>query len=233
MTQSLREAVQPSLWDRLLDELHGLSIETAALRRDLAGKLGGDQAVEALLAEGTRRIDVDGELDAEGRRMAHRLAGLLRRQHRLEEGGVVVTPDLLREAVRRDIEMLFNIERLETGYLLSERELAGTITPQDLLADYPQVRRSVVNYGVPAFSGRQGADFDTDLLARELVEILRIYEPRLRPDTIRVKVTKSHKTGLRIGIEALLMLNPVPERLRLFTMIDLDNGQATTSMEER
>lgn len=233
MQPSLREAVQPSLWDRLVDELHGLGAETSALRKELGRKLGGDAAVRALLAEGARMIETDNSLDDETRRRAHRLARLVRRQQRLEEGGVIVTPDVLREAVRRDIEMLFNIERFEAGYLLSERELATAIIPEDLLADYPEVRRSVVNYGVPSFSGRHGSDFDPDALSRELVEVLRIFEPRLKRDTIKVRVSTSDKTGLKIEIDALLMLSPVPERLRLSTMIDLDNGRAVTSMEER
>lgn len=233
MQTSLREAVQPSLWDRLVDELHGLGAETAALRRELAKKLGGDAEVGRLLAEGARSIESDDFLDDETRRRAHRLDGLLRRQQRLEEGGVIVTPDVLREAVRRDIEMLFNIERFEASYLLSEREFAATTLPADLLADYPEVRRSVVNYGVPSFSGRHGSDFDPDVLSRELVDVLRIFEPRLKRDTIKVKVSTSDKTGLKIEIDALLMLSPVPERLRLSTMIDLDNGRAITLAEER
>lgn len=63
--------------------------------------------------------------------------------------------------------------------------------------------------------------------------MLRIFEPRLKRDTIKVKVSTSDKTGLKIEIDALLMLSPVPERLRLSTMIDLDNGRAITSAEER
>ncbi|WP_299911724.1 GPW/gp25 family protein [uncultured Paracoccus sp.] len=221
------------MWDRLVDELHGLGAESAALRRELGRKLGGDAAVELLLSDGTRTIEADDSLDDETRRRAHQLAALDRRRQRLEEGGVIVTPDVLREAVRRDIEMLFNIERFESSYLLSERELTTTTLPEDLLDDYPEVRRSVVNYGVPSFSGRHGSDFDPDVLSRELVEVLRIFEPRLKRDSVKVKVSANDKTGLRIEIDALLMLSPVPERLRLSTMIDLDNGRAVTSMEER
>lgn len=233
MRSSLSEAVQPSLWDRLADELHGLSAETAVLRRDLAAKLGGEAAVERLLADGARSIERDRDLDDETRRRAYRLSGLLQRQRRLEEGGVIVTPDLLREAVRRDIEMLFNIERLEADYLLSERELAIAESPHDLLRHYPEARRSVINYGVPSFSGRHASDFDSSALSRELTEVLRIFEPRLKPDTIRVTVSTGDKTGLRIQVDALLMLTPVPERLRLSTMIDLDSGRASTTLEDR
>ena len=85
----------------------------------------------------------------------------------------------------------------------------------------------------PSFSGRRGSDFDKDALAHELKEVLAIFEPRLQRDSIRVMVSTSDKTGLRIEIDALLMLTPVPERLRLSTRIDLDSGVAMTRMEER
>ena len=231
--QAVREAVQPSLWDRLKDDLHGLSTEAAALRRELAKELGTDQAVEALLSGGLRAIDADAALDDQSRRLAHRLLQIVQRQHRLEEGGVIVTPDVLREAVRRDIEMLFNIERLEACYLLTEQEMMASESPDDLLAMYPEVRRSVLNYGVPAFSGRRSSDFERDALARELKEVLTVFEPRLKRESIRVTVSAGDRTGLQIQIDAVLLLTPVPERLRLSTMIDLDNGRAETRLEER
>lgn len=232
-SQAIREAVQPSLWDRLKDDVYELGAEIAALTRDLGKELGGDAAVAALLAGGARAIAADAALDDHQRGLAHRLLLITQRQHLLEEGGVVVTPDVLREAVRRDIEMLFNIERLEADYLLTERQLIGSESPAELLRDYPEVRRSVLNYGVPAFSGRRGSDFDPEALARELKEVLTIFEPRLKRETIRVHVTTGEKTGLRIQIDALLMLSPVPERLRLSTTVDLDSGRAETRMEER
>ncbi|SEN18399.1 type VI secretion system protein ImpF [Paracoccus alcaliphilus] len=231
--QAIREAVQPSLWDRLKDDLHGLGAEAAALRRELGKALGSDRAVEELLASGVRAIQANTALDDQTRRRAHRLIHIVQRQHQLEEGGVIVTSDVLREAVRRDIEMLFNIERLEADYLLTEQQMMTSESPAELLRNYPEVRRSVLNYGVPAFSGRRGSDFDHEALARELKEVLTIFEPRLKRESIRVTVATGEKTGLRILIDALLMLSPVPERLRLSTMVDLDSGRAETRMEER
>ncbi|RCW88617.1 type VI secretion system baseplate subunit TssE [Paracoccus lutimaris] len=231
--QAIREALQPSLWDRLVDELHDLGAEAAALRRELGKLLDNEQAVETLLAGGAQAIAAESRLDDDARLRAHRLGRILQRQSRLKEGGVVVTSEVLREAVRRDIEMLFNTERLEVAYLLSEHEMLSTQSPDDLLRDYPEIRRSVLNYGVPPFSGRRGSDFDTEALARELKEVLAIFEPRLRRDSIRVTVNTGEATGLRVEIDALLMLTPVPERLRLSTLIDLDNGRATTRMEDR
>ncbi len=105
--------------------------------------------------------------------------------------------------------------------------------PAALIADFPHVRRSVVNYGVPAFAGRRARDFDPDRLARELKSVVTAFEPRLRPDTVSVRVVTSDRAGFRIEVEGMLMLAPVPERLRLATLIDLDNGRATTQARER
>jgi type VI secretion system protein ImpF len=229
--QSRREAVQPSLWDRLVDELPGLSAEID-LRRDIIVKEIGAARVEALLAGGSRAIEQATDLYDDTRKDLHRLLGQVERQAWLQERGIVVTASVLREAVRRDIEMLFNTERLEAEFLLTDIERIGKTDPADLLAGFPEVRRSVVNYGVPAFAGRSGRDFDRDELARELREILAVFEPRLKRDTIRVKVATGDRAGLRIDIDAVLMLSPVPERLRLSTSIDLDSGKAATVLDD-
>ncbi len=36
---------------------------------------------------------------------------------------------------------------------------------------------------------------------------------------------------MRIEIDGVLMLSPVPERLRLSTVINLENGKASTTVE--
>lgn len=224
------ERVQPSLWDRLRDDLPGLVAETDALRAELSGALGAER-VETLAAGGVRAIERATDLDQSTRRRLIQLAERQRERRRLEEGGVVVTPDVLREAVRRDIEALFNIERLEAEFLLTDRERADHEDPASLLADFPQIRASVVNYGVPAFAGHKGNDFDQDVLARELRTTLQTFEPRLKPDSLKVNVKFGRKTGMQVEIDGILMVAPVPERLRLSTTIDLDSGQALTSVE--
>ncbi|WP_243645069.1 type VI secretion system baseplate subunit TssE [Rhodovulum euryhalinum] len=222
--------MQPSLWDRLRDDLPGLVAETDALAAGLAQALGADR-VQALASGGARAIEREPGLDAPSRKQLMQLADGLARRRRLEERGIVVTADVLREAVRRDIEALFNIERLEARFLLTEREQAHQDSPGDLLADFPEIRASVVNFGVPAFAGHTGSDFDNEALARELRTLLQVFEPRLRRDSVRVQVRTGQKTGLRVDIDGVLMVAPVPERLRLSTTIDLDNGQALTTVE--
>lgn len=232
--QARREAVQPSLWDRLIDDLPGLSAEIARREAALGARLGAER-LEALLAGSGRQ-----GLGPEDARDLAALAQLRNRRMALQERGIFVTPELLREAVRRDIEDLFGIERLEVRYLLSETErrmaprgiAGGAEDPADMLADFPHVRASVLNYGVPAFAGRRAGDFDREALARELREVLAVFEPRLRRDSIRITVEPGIRIGLRIRIEGLLLMAPVPERLRLLTTIDLDTGAAATVLED-
>ena len=67
----------------------------------------------------------------------------------------------------------------------------------------------------------------------ELKLVLNTFEPRLKRDSVKVRVERSAKAGLVIQIEGTLQLSPVPERMRLSTTIDLDNGNARTTLEER
>jgi type VI secretion system protein ImpF len=229
--QSRREAVQPSLWDRLVDDLPGIVSETDRQRSELSARIGTEK-LQAVLSGGARVIEGDSDLDPGTRRDLHLFLGQMARRAFLEERGIVVNASVLREAVRRDIEALFNVERYESGLQLTDLERKGYETPEELIADFPQARRSVVNYGVPSFSGRLITDFDLAALAKELKEVVAVFEPRLKRDTIRVKVSQGEKTGMRIELDAMLMLSPVAERLRLSTAIDLDNGRATTAIEE-
>jgi type VI secretion system protein ImpF len=226
-----REAVQPSLWDRLVIDLPGVVSEVEGLRQALTRDLGEERLAE-LLAEGPRALDAAPGLTAGDRERLARLMQQERRREALAARSVVVSPEVLREAVRRDIEALFNTERFESGLLLTAREAEERPGPPSL-DDFPEVRRSVVNYGVPAFAGRSARDFDREALAKELKAVLAAFEPRLKESATRVTVSTSDKAaGLAIEIDGLLIMTPAPERLRLRTMVDLDTGRARTTLRD-
>jgi type VI secretion system protein ImpF len=237
MTQSggtlraTREAHQPSLWDRLVDDLPSLAAEIAGQRQALSSELGPER-LDRLVSGGDRALEAEPGLEVHQKARLSRLIKQERRVADLETRGIVVSSDVLREAVRRDIEVLFNTERFESEFMLTDREHGMAPDTPPSLKGYDQVRTSVVNYGVPSFSGRSSRDFDKDSLAREIRDILTVFEPRLRRSSINVSVKTDEKTGLRIDIDALLIMSPAPERLRLRTMIDLDNGRALTALEE-
>ncbi|TPK72516.1 type VI secretion system baseplate subunit TssE [Mesorhizobium sp. B2-3-3] len=231
-SRAKREAVQPSLWDRLVNDLPGLTSEIDGLRRLLDEELG-DARVEAFLVGSARAIDTDAELTSEQKRRLHRLAFQTEHRAEVESRGVVVSARVLREAVRRDIEALFNTERFESVPMLSDAEHEQPLDELPSLADFPEVRRSVVNYGVPSFSGRSSRDFDRDALAREIRAVLATFEPRLKESATTVNVTLGDKNvGLKIEIDAVLIMAPTPERMRLRTTINLDNGLARTEFRE-
>lgn len=228
---SVRDEAQPSLWDRLVDDLPGIAAEIEDLRSVLGADLG-DERLDGLLARGLRGIEAEPGLSPAQRHQLVRLDKLERRREILSARGIVVSPEVFREAVRRDLEMLFNTQRYECGLPAAPGEQSGVVTEHDL-ADFPEVRRSVLNYGVPALAGHTAREFDRDGLARELKSVLAAFEPRLRESATRVTVLPPDPAGgLVIEIDSLLMLAPVPERLRLRTTIDLDNGQARTSLRE-
>lgn len=232
VARAKREAVQPSLWDRLVNDLPGLTSEIDAQRRLLENELGGER-VETLLAGSSRAIDADADLGAEQKRRLHRLILQIRRRGELEARGIVVSPAVLREAVRRDIEALFNTERFECTPMFSDFELEQAPDDPPALDDFPEVRRSVVNYGVPSFSGRSSRDFDREELAREIRMVLATFEPRLKDSATKVTVTLGDKTtGLKIEVDAVLTMTPTPERLKLRTTVNLDNGLARTEFAE-
>lgn len=231
-SRAKREAVQPSLWDRLVNDLPGLTSEIDGLRQTLQDELGAER-LDVLVTGSSRAIEGDAQLTPDQKRRLHRLVFQNRHRAELETRGVVVSPTVLREAVRRDIEALFNTERYEASPLLSDAETEQAADSLPALEDFPEVRRSVVNYGVPSFSGRSSRDFDRETLAREIRAVLATFEPRLRQSATTVNVTLGDKSmGLKIEIDAVLIMTPTPERMRLRTTINLDNGLARTDLAE-
>ncbi len=119
----------------------------------------------------------------------------------------------LRESVLRDLNWLFN----------------ATQNSQDL-DDYPEVRRSVVNYGLPGVSGRPASSLDLVELARALREALIFFEPRLVPHTVRVYAAprdESSHNVISFRMEAQLWAQPIPLEIFMRTDMDLESGQTS------
>ncbi|MCU0625061.1 MAG: type VI secretion system baseplate subunit TssE [Gemmatimonadaceae bacterium] len=117
----------------------------------------------------------------------------------------------LRDAVRHDLEWLLN----------TRRELV-------LLADeMTELRRSLIRYGVPDVSSMSRDGTDTvPRLVREVEEAIAIFEPRLA----QARVVALHDPGvsarqeLRFTIEALLRIDPAPERVVFDTVLEASRG---------
>jgi type VI secretion system protein ImpF len=130
-------------------------------------------------------------------------------------GGASVSLSELRRSVLRDLNWLFNA----TQFMRAEA-----------LEPWPQVRNSVVNYGLPPLSGQTASGLDVVQLERALRKAIIDFEPRILPDSISVKAelereSLDHHNVLSLKIEGLLWAQPVPIELLLRTQLDLESGQ--------
>jgi type VI secretion system protein ImpF len=228
-----RERLQPSLLDRLTDEVKALEVEIGRLRRSLLPGLDEAQreVLAELLAPDERPGEVEnaelarfGDLGPERVDQLRRLVGLEQRRQLELKTRFVLSPDRLRACVLRDLGWLLNAESVRW------REVAGdhpALAAQPDLEDYPRAAASVVNYGIPPLAGR--TTLDSEAVARDLERAIRSFEPRLRAGTVKVRPVGEAQAGhaLAFDIEAELWGEPVPLRLLLRTLIDLEDGAAT------
>lgn len=130
----------------------------------------------------------------------------------------VLSMQRLRAALLRDLAWLLNTGHLETV--------------EDLEA-YPEVRRSVLNYGIPDLAGLTIAGADTAVIERAVRQAVVIFEPRIAQQTLRVSVvTSESETGrnaMVFRIEGELWAKPTPQALYLKTEVDIETGNVTVS----
>jgi type VI secretion system protein ImpF len=232
------ELLQPALLDRLVDHVRQIDHELERLRRLVLPALdpAGREALGRLIHPDRRplRAPEAAELAAFTALEPEAYAALLRlveEEHRrqIEIGQrYALSRDQLKRLVLRDLERLLNTERLDWRPLPGEGPADGPTV--GLAERFPQVAVSVVNYGIPPLAGRIIRDLDLERLAEDIAGAIRLFEPRLRAETVEVRAALDsdamrHNT-LTLEIDAELWAVPLPLRLRLRTEIDLESGTA-------
>jgi type VI secretion system protein ImpF len=127
----------------------------------------------------------------------------------------VLSKSRMRQSVLRDLAWLFNATRLEA--------VAD-------LARVPYVRRSVLNFGLPALSGRTASSLDVTDLARAVREAILTFEPRILPASLEIKTLVEageldHHNVIGIEIHGELWAQPVPLEFLVRTEFDLETGK--------
>lgn len=118
----------------------------------------------------------------------------------------------LKGFVKRDLALLLNSCCLEDVLDLSA---------------LPLVSDSVLNYGMPELTGIVASTVDTHILERKLINVITRFEPRIIKRSLRIKIITSDemsRNALRFEIECDVWGQPVPERMYLFSEIDLESG---------
>ena len=128
---------------------------------------------------------------------------------------VAMTRTRLRRAVLRDIAWILNATNME-----SDTDFAS----------FPEARRSAINFGVQALSGRLVKNIDWQELEQAIKSAIIAFEPRVLPQTLDVRVATSetsidHHNLLSFEIRGQLWSLPYPMELLLRSNIDLETGQ--------
>lgn len=125
----------------------------------------------------------------------------------------VMNETQLRECVRRDLSWLLNTTNMAAVQDLSE---------------YPEVKRSVVNFGICDLAGQTLSGVDRVTLEQLIRESIWHFEPRLLRESVRLDIVSDEKrvghNALVFDIQAELWAQPVPVALYLRTEIDLESG---------
>jgi len=127
----------------------------------------------------------------------------------------VLSKRRLRESVLRDLAWLFN---------------ATQLAAVDTMAQAPYVRRSVLNFGLPALSGMAASSLDVTDLTRAVREAILNFEPRILPATLEIKTLLEageldHHNVIGVEIHGQLWAQPVPLEFLVRTDFDLETGK--------
>ncbi|HET6206618.1 MAG TPA: type VI secretion system baseplate subunit TssE [Terracidiphilus sp.] len=122
---------------------------------------------------------------------------------------------LLKSAVRRDLEWLLNTRRIADP-------------PDDGLKE---LNRSVYVYGLADLSTLTMATAsDRNRLVRQVLATINLFEPRLtNVRLVMVETPDAGKKDVRLRIEAMLRMDPVPEPVTFDTVIELKSGSCHLS----
>ena len=117
----------------------------------------------------------------------------------------------------------------DLAWLLNTGSLAVTMD----LEPYPQVEKSVLNYGVLDLAGTTISATDVAQLQREIRKAILAFEPRILADTLSVEIAinrqKMSRKTMSFIIEGQLWAQPLPISLFLSTDLDLETGKATVA----
>ncbi len=126
----------------------------------------------------------------------------------------VVSLRRYRAGVLRDLDWLLN---------------TGAHGSTEDLTEFDDVRKSVVNYGIPDLCGMTASGLQAAEFRRQLSEAVRTFEPRIIPETLKIRVQASpgmmDHNALSFTISGDLWALPTPDPLFVRTEVDLDTGQ--------
>ena len=253
---SLRERLQPSLLDRLIDDERLLTLfELTVTRGELQRlNLNARDLSEILKGQGLRSAGSEGGLPGheESQDLLHwRLVAPAGRVSLAQLKSLMIKPPgapqgvTLQSLCRIEARNVLNTtaESADRRFLSTRklreyvcRDLASLLNSMNLeqavdLERYPQVATSVLNFGMPSLAGRSATSVDAQQTAALIEEVIRRFEPRLTHVHVTIDEAREGADGHQLGfrIEAQLWGQPAPQNLVLRTRIDIDSGDVSVT----
>ncbi|PVZ67805.1 type VI secretion system baseplate subunit TssE [Pelagibaculum spongiae] len=120
--------------------------------------------------------------------------------------------DQLRACVQRDLAWLLN---------------STSISPLVDFSEFDELPSSVVNFGVPEFSGVSASSLDIKDIEKGIKQSILNFEPRLMKGSVKVSSVsrdEMSENAISFDIEANFWAQPVPIRILLQSDLDLETG---------
>jgi type VI secretion system protein ImpF len=139
-------------------------------------------------------------------------------RHRDTPAELIISRRQLRQIIIRDLSWLLNATNIESEVDFVLRSHA---------------RRSTVNFGLPAFSGRLASSVKLEDLQNELRDAIVRFEPRIVPNTLQVIGMSTEDTAsaahnlIMFEIRGQIWATPYPIEMLLKSSIDLETGSVT------
>jgi type VI secretion system protein ImpF len=125
----------------------------------------------------------------------------------------VFTLHRFREAVLRDLSWLLN---------------SKAHRPEDGLADFPLVERSVLNFGITDLTGMTASGVAIPQIEQIVRRAIEAFEPRIIRNTLSVRFVDTHSEQagnvLALEVRGQIWALPLPENLYIKTEVDLETG---------
>ncbi len=121
----------------------------------------------------------------------------------------------LREIIQRDLSWLLNTSNIENTF---DSEV------------YPNVARSVLNYGLTEVSGTYSTSERAELIRRSIEQAISAHEPRIIEGSVDVALTAEDDGAdmmVSLNIRADMWAQPLPLELYLRSRVDVTTGEVS------
>ena len=212
LAASSNDLFLPSLLDRLTNEdpINQLLNEVKQKIKQV------EQELNNLTSMPVNRdgLAIDGQKEKQQHQLHHQLVGLQAQYNTLNDS--ISAKHDIQACVKRDLEWLLNTNQY---------------TPNEELNDFSETARSVLNYGIPDFTGKTVSGLDLIQLERSLLQAILDFEPRIIQKTLTIRVIadqnkKEHNIFI-FEIEGEICAKPLPLHLHLRTEFELESSQVT------